>query len=164
VRDRVNDAVATAAGEGEGRASEIAPRYYREMALAREADAYSRLRSSGGNDRLAALRRLYNATIIVDRADEALADHRRLRHDLKGPVGEIRTGLVEALDRILEGETPPETLLLRIDRAVSGLADPSIAPQKGTDALRARHALTFGLAELRASLGQLVETLVEAGR
>lgn len=161
VRDRVDDAVATAAGRGEARADKIAPRYYCEMSLAREADRYARLRGGGDDERLAALRRLYNATIVVDRADEALADDRSLLHDLDAPVRNVRRSLVEALDRILGGDARPTEILDRIDRTLASLTDRSADDESDADAMRARLALAFGLAELRASLGRLIETLAD---
>ena len=164
VRDRTDDAVATAAGHGKAEAKEIAPRYNREMALAREADAYTRVRGDGEDERLAAVRRLYNATIIVDRADEVLSRDRSVLHDMDEQVRDVRKELSDALDRILTGKNHPRELLISIDRTLQSLTERSIDCDQDKEAVGARLALTFGLKELRTSLGALVDTLEDQDR
>lgn len=164
VRDRVDDAVATAAGQGEARASEIAPRYHREIGLAREAHRYARPGGERVEERLAELERLYNAAIIVDRADEVLSDDRGLVHDMADQVREVREGLVEALDRVLRREADPAAVLGKIDRALRGLSDRSVSGAESPEAMRARLALAFGLWELRCSLGRLLDASEPSGQ
>lgn len=129
------------------------------MALAREADSYSRLRGGGSDDRLAALRRLSNATIIVDRADEALSGHRDLIRDLGQPLREVRGELVAALDMLLRRERPPERLLSRIGAALAGLNGQSTQAAEDSGALHTRMAFVFGLAERRSSLRAPLDTI-----
>jgi uncharacterized membrane protein YccC len=163
VRDRVDDAVAVAEGEGEGRADEIAPRYHREMALAREAHRYSRFRAAGSEARLDALQRLYDAAIVIDRADTALARDPSLVHDIAGEVRAARQGIVAALDRLLAEGSMPRGELARLDGTLAGLSERAVAEAGSREALRARLALIFGLAEVRASLGNLAKAVAASG-
>jgi uncharacterized membrane protein YccC len=163
VRDRVDDAVAVAEGEGEGRADEIVPRYHREITLARETHRYSRFRGAGQEARLEALQRLSDAAIVVDRADAALSGEFSLVHDMAGEVRSARKCIVAALDRLLAEDAVPRAELAALDRTLAGLSERAVAEAGSPEALRARLALVFGLAEVRASLGPLAEAVAGGG-
>jgi uncharacterized membrane protein YccC len=161
-RDRVDAAAAAAEGEGDGQADRIAPRYHREMAAAREAHAYSRLRGAGGEARLDALQRLYDAAIVVDRAEGVLRRDPARVHGITGAVRAARLGLVDALERLLADGAVPRELLDHLDRALTGLTERALSARDSDEAMRARLALAFGLAEVRASLGDLAEAVAES--
>ena len=162
VRDRVDDAIATAEGDGDARANEIAPRYYGEMANAREALGHSRIAGPAADDRLNAIRRLYNATIIVDRADDALSGNRGLINDMDGPVREVRETIRAAIDRLLDPGADPGPLLEELDEALGRIAEMSVRGGSSPADSQARVALAFGLSELRASLGTLRDSVARA--